>query len=180
MVDLRQLNVRRSLPVSRQNAEENLRNFSKELKLPDVAFDQNNTCILFVDGEFSLHLTYEEHSDRLYVYSPLLDGLPENVNRKVALYEKLLEGSMLGGQMAGGGVGVAVKEQLILMHCVLDMKYAETNLLKAFAQLFIETVVKWRTVCSDICAGREPSVDTMPQAPTPGGDSQAPSHGIRA
>ena len=71
--------------MSRQNAEENLKNFAKELKLPDVAFDQNNTCILFVDGEFSLHLTYEEHSDRLYVYAPLLDGLPDNPQRKLAL-----------------------------------------------------------------------------------------------
>ncbi|ANG66436.1 type III secretion chaperone Slc1 [Chlamydia gallinacea] len=166
--------------MSRQNAEENLKNFAKELKLPDVAFDQNNTCILFVDGEFSLHLTYEEHSDRLYVYAPLLDGLPDNTQRKLLLYEKLLEGSMLGGQMAGGGVGVATKEQLILMHCVLDMKYAETNLLKAFAQLFIETVVKWRTVCADICAGREPSVDTMPQMPQTGGGMQPPPSGIRA
>ena len=167
--------------MSRQNAEENLKNFAKELKLPDVAFDQNNTCILFVDGEFSLHLTYEEHSDRLYVYAPLLDGLPDNPQRKLALYEKLLEGSMLGGQMAGGGVGVATKEQLILMHCVLDMKYAETNLLKAFAQLFIETVVKWRTVCSNISAGREPTVDTMPQMPQGGsGGIQPPPTGIRA
>jgi hypothetical protein len=69
-----------------------------------------------------LHLTYEPHSDRLYLYSPILDGLPKDSGNRLKLYESLLEGSMLGGQMAGGGIGrVAVNEELILMHCVLEM-----------------------------------------------------------
>ena len=128
-----------------------------------------------------MHLTYEPNSDRLYIYSPLLDGLPKNEGMKLKLYEKLLEGSMLGGQMAGGGVGVAVKEELILMHCVIDMAYAVPSLLRAFAPLFVETVEKWRTVCRDISEGREPSVDTMPKPPQGGGGpAPAPGTGIRA
>ena len=126
--------------MSFDNAKENLKEFGKELGLEGLAFDENNTCILGIDDEFSMHLTYEPNSDRLYVYSPLLDGLPKEDRIKVKLYEKLLEGSMLGGQMAGGGVGVAVKEELILMHCVIDMAYAAPSLLRAFAPLYVETV----------------------------------------
>ena len=86
--------------MSLENAQENLKEFGKELGLEGLVFDENNTCILGIDDEFSMHLTYEPNSDRLYVYSPLLDGLPSDTTTRMKLYEKLLEGSMLGGQMA--------------------------------------------------------------------------------
>lgn len=141
--------------MSFENAKENLKEFGKELGLEGLEFDENNTCILGIDDEFSLHLTYEPNSKRLYLYSPLLDGLPRDDKARLRLYEKLLEGSMLGGQMAGGGVGVAVKEELILMHCTLDMEHAISSMLRAFAPLYVETVEKWRKICSEISEGRE-------------------------
>jgi len=104
--------------MSFENAKANLKEFAKELNLEGLAFDENNTCILGIDNEFSLHLTYVPEPDRLYIYAPVLDGLPKDDKTKLRLYELLLEGSMLGGQMAGGGAGVAVPEELILMHCV--------------------------------------------------------------
>jgi hypothetical protein len=74
---------------------------------------------------------------------------------------------MLGGQMAGGGVGVAVKEELILIHCTIDMEHALSSALRAFAPLYVETVEKWRKECADICAGRDDgSKAAAPQAPT--------------
>jgi hypothetical protein len=142
--------------MSLENAKENLVEFGKELGLEGLVFDENNTCILGIDDEFSLHLTYEPNSKRLYLYSPLLDGLPHDDKTRLRLYEKLLEGSMLGGQMAGGGVGVAVKEELILMHCTIDMEYAVPAALRAFAPLYVDTVTKWRQICQDISAGRDP------------------------
>ena len=116
--------------MSRENAEANLREFGKELNLQGLVFDENLTCILGIDNAFSLHLTYEPNSDRLYLYSPILDGLPKDQKTLLQLYEVLLEGSMLGGQMAGGGVGVATKEELILMHCVLEMAHADPSALR--------------------------------------------------
>jgi hypothetical protein len=62
---------------------------------------------------------------------------------------------MLGGQMAGGGVGVAVKEELILIHCTIDMEHAVSSALRAFAPLFVETVEKWRKICREIVEGRD-------------------------
>src|SRR6188474_2088766 len=143
--------------MSLENAKENLKEFGKELGLEGLEFDENNTCILGIDDEFSLHLTYEPNSKRLYLYSPLLDGLPRDDKFKLRLYERLLEGSMLGGQMAGGGVGVAVKEELILIHCTIDMEHAIPSALRAFAPLYVETVEKWRKICADLAAGREES-----------------------
>lgn len=167
--------------MSLENAKENLKEFGKELNLAGLEFDENNTCILGIDDQFSLHLTYEPNSKRLYLYSPLLDGLPREDKTKLKLYERLLEGSMLGGQMAGGGVGVAVKEELILMHCTIDMEHAVSSALRAFAPLYVETVEKWRKICAEICEGRDdasrdaakaatsPSSGPRPTGPAAGG-----------
>jgi len=107
--------------MSFENAKANLKEFGKQLNLEGLVFDENNTCILGIDNVFSLHLTFEPNSNRLYLYSPILDGLPKDEKILLKLYVRLLEGSMLGGQMAAGGIGVATKEELILMHAILDM-----------------------------------------------------------
>ncbi|KPK32356.1 MAG: type III secretion system chaperone [Chlamydiae bacterium SM23_39] len=167
--------------MSYENAKANLKEFGKELKLQELVFDENNTCILGIDNTFSLHLTYEPNSDRLYLYSPLLDGLPKEDKILLKLYERLLEGSMLGGQMAGGGVGVAVKEELILMHAVLDMGLGvESTALCRFAPLFVETVEKWRKIVDQICKGLEPEPYTLPNAiPTQAPEFTKPSTGYK-
>ena len=146
--------------MSLDNAKENLKDFGKELGLEGLEFDENNTCILGIDDEYSLHLTYEPNSKRLYLYSPLIDGLPKDEKTRLRLYERLLEGSMLGGQMAGGGVGVAVKEELILVHSTVDMEHAVASALRAYAPIFLEMVERWRKICRDISEGREEKPET--------------------
>lgn len=154
--------------MSYENAKANLKEFGKELNLDALNFDENSTCILGIDNTFSLHITYEQNSDRLYLYAPILDGLPKDDKTRLKLYERLLEGSMLGGQMAGGGIGVAPKEELILMHCVIDMGLGvDAAALRRFAPLFVETVEKWRTLVSKIMAGEDPGPFQPAGAPPP-------------
>jgi len=102
-----------------------------------------------IDG-FTLHLTYEPTSQQLYMYSPLVDSLPLNITPAVllVLWEELLNGMLLGGQFASGGVGLAKEERLILMHSTLSMFRAPQTSLKNFVPLFIETVEKWRAKCA--------------------------------
>lgn len=152
--------------MSYENAKANLREFGKELNLEGLDFDENNTCILGIDNTFSLHITYEPNSDRLYLYSPILDGLPKDDKIRLKLFERLLEGSMLGGQMAGGGIGVAPKEELILMHCVIDMGLGvDAAALRRFAPLFVETVEKWREIVTKIMNGEDPGPFQFPVPP---------------
>ncbi len=146
--------------MSLENAKENLKEFGKELGLEDLDFDENNTCILGIDDEYSLHITYEPNSKKMYIYSPLLDGLPKEAAIKLRLYEKLLEGSLLGGQMAGGGVGVAVNEELILVHSTLDMEHALAATLRNYAPVFVEMVEKWRKSCQEIAEDRDEGAKT--------------------
>ena len=165
--------------MSIENAIENLKEFGKELGLDGLEFDENNTCILGIDDQFSMHLTFEPNSDRLYLYSPILDGLPKDDKTRLKLYEKLLEGSMLGGQMAGGGIGVAVEEELILMHCTIDMAHAQPQALRAFAPLYVETVEKWRKIAEDVNQGRDPGPTAAPGGTSPqsGGGELPPQQG---
>jgi len=159
--------------MSLENAKENLEEFGKELGLEGLEFDENNTCILGIDDEYSLHLTYEPNSKKLYLYSPLLDGLPKDDKLRLRLYEKLLEGSLLGGQMAGGGVGVAVNEELILVHSTIEMEHALASALRNYAPIFVEMVEKWRKICQEVSEGREvPEEEAPAGGPTPGGGQQ--------
>ena len=159
--------------MSLENARANLKEFGKELGLEDLDFDENNTCILGIDDEYSLHITYEPNSKRLYIYSPLLDGLPKDDKIRLRLYEKLLEGSLLGGQMAGGGCGVAVNEELILVHATIDMEHAVSSALRAYAPAFVEMVEKWRKTCQEILQGHDtgaaPAASAMSSGQARGG-----------
>lgn len=157
--------------MSLENAKQNLREFGKELNLEGLAFDENHTCILGIDNTFSLHLTYEPNSDRLYLYSPILDGLPKDEKIKLKLYEALLEGSMLGGQMAGGGIGVATPEELILMHAVIEMgPGTDAKALCRFAPVFVDAVEKWRDKAKRISEGQDVPKESPPAV--------SPSRGI--
>ena len=161
--------------MSLDNAKENLKELGKELNL-DLQFDENNTCILGIDEKYSLHLTYEPNSKRLYLYSPLLDGLPKDDKTRLRLYERLLEGSMLGGQMAGGGVGVATTEELILVHATIEMEHALSSALRAYAPIFLEMVERWRKICDEVCQGRDEKASKATQ-PIPTPSRQGPGTG---
>lgn len=162
--------------MSLENAKANLREFGKELNLEGLAFDENHTCILGIDNTFSLHLTFEPNSDRLYLYSPILDGLPKDQAILLKLYQALLESAMLGGKMAGGGVGVAVKEELVLMHCILEMGAGtDASALRRFAPLFVQSVEDLREIAKSIVEGREPAKSTRP---TPAGGQLPPGEGL--
>lgn len=162
--------------MSLENAKQNLKEFGKELNLEGLAFDENHTCILGIDNTFSLHLTYEPNSDRLYLYSPILDGLPKDDKTRLKLYEALLEGSMLGGQMAGGGIGVATPEELILMHAVIEMgPGTDAKALCRFAPVFVDAVEKWRDKAKRISEGQDVPREAPPTAPTGRGPSAPPA-----
>jgi len=162
--------------MSYENAKANLKELAKELNLPELAFDENKTCILGIDNAFSLHVTYEHVSGRLYLYSPILDGLPQDKDMKFTLYEALLETSLLGGQMFGGGLGVAINEGIILMHCTVDMAGADSSALRRLAPLFVDAVDKLRKRVQDILAGRDPGATGIPGGRPPGG---SPGDGLK-
>jgi hypothetical protein len=59
-------------------------------------------------------------------------------------FSALLEGSMLGGKMAGGGCGVSLKDEIILIHNTIDMLRATQDTVINHAPAFVEMVHTWR------------------------------------
>ena len=125
-------------------AQQNLAQLALLLGKSGLSFDDNYSCIIPIDNEFSLHLGYVLSTKKLFVYSQVLSRLPRLPEQRLKLYTKLLKGSMLGGQMAGGGVGISLTDDLVLMHCTIDMHNASTFALRLLVPTFIETVRKWR------------------------------------
>ena len=80
--------------------------------------------------------------------------------------------------MAGGGVGVAVKEELILIHCTIDMEHAVSSALRAFAPLYVETVEKWRKICTEVSEGRDDSAKSTAPSTSPGSHQGKPGQGF--
>jgi hypothetical protein len=125
----------------------NLDHFAREVNLrQQLELDANHTCVATVlrsDEEVSLLLTFDPKSDRLYMYATVLAQLPRDPMQRLALYELLLEGALLGREMAGGGIGVSVKTEMVLMAVSVDLRHADDFALAALANPFLNAYAKW-------------------------------------
>jgi hypothetical protein len=148
---------RDQLPLQQESTETKLRrtliHFAAELGLQDVpTLDSNHTCVVpaRVNGEeVSLLLTLDPNSDKLYLYSTLLAELPSDSGRRLRLYETLLEGALLGREMAGGGVGVSVKNELVLLSVSMDLRRCDERFLSSLCAGFMQAHLTWSTVCRE-------------------------------
>ncbi|CBZ23304.1 conserved hypothetical protein [Leishmania mexicana MHOM/GT/2001/U1103] len=134
---------------ARENAEENLRRLGDDLGLRDrLQFDDSNTCVISIDGEYTLLVMYDAATERLYLYSTLLASLPPVVQAtaegRLKLYEFLLEASLLGREMCGGGVGASLRNDFVLMSASLYMPTSQPWSLRTLAPQFLHCLRHWR------------------------------------
>eukprot|EP01002_Notosolenus_urceolatus_P016233 NODE_983_length_1633_cov_27.098485_g811_i0.p1 GENE.NODE_983_length_1633_cov_27.098485_g811_i0~~NODE_983_length_1633_cov_27.098485_g811_i0.p1 ORF type:complete len:392 (-),score=74.75 NODE_983_length_1633_cov_27.098485_g811_i0:85-1260(-) len=148
-------------------AREQLQGFAQDLGVntQNLDFDENLTCIVGWDDKFTVLVTYDAATERLFLYSTLLTYLPRDDRVRLKLYEALLEGALLGRDMAGGGVGVSSKNELILLACSIDIRQSYKNALRAIAPVFMDCLVKWRGVVRDVLASFGPHQAPGTQAP---------------
>jgi hypothetical protein len=129
---------------SRQMAQENLNMLAQDLGVPRLELDDNNTCVVSVEDKYTLLVTYDPGTERLYLYSTLTTFIPKDPQIKLRLYEFLLEGSLLGREMCGGGVGASVKNDFVLMSTSIYLPKAQPNSLKTITPHFVDSLIKWR------------------------------------
>ncbi|KPI83030.1 hypothetical protein ABL78_7948 [Leptomonas seymouri] len=134
---------------ARENAEANLRRLGDDLGLPEsLQFDDSDTCVISIDGEYTLLVTYDAATERLYLYSTLLAALPSFVlsapEARVKLYEFLLEASLLGREMCGGGIGASMRNNFILMSASLYMPTSQPWSLRSVVPQFLHCLQYWR------------------------------------
>jgi hypothetical protein len=130
---------------SRLLASENLAVLAQELGVPRLDLDDNNTCVVSVDDKYTLLVTFDAATERLYLYSTLTTFIPKDPQVKLKLYELLLEGSLLGRDMCGGGVGASLKNDFVLMSTSIYLPKAQPTSLKSVVPLFVESLIRWRS-----------------------------------
>ena len=176
-------------PADRLSA--NLRALACFFGVPLLELDANNTCVInlaaTIDAEEdpnvhrpperSLLLTFDPVSERLYLYSTIGNSLPQDPMHRLRLYEALLEGAVLGRDMAGGGVGVSLKSSLVLLSTSLDLRHCDDEAAMAIADTFIESVDRWTAVVRTILGSPPPPHPS--QSSQYGGTPQAQQGGAR-
>lgn len=125
----------------------------------DLVLDEHSTCVLHVDTDdltssetVTVLVTLDRSTERLYLYSTLLNELPASDVARLALYERLLEGALLGKDMAGAGVGLSAESGLVLMSVSVDVRRSDPNALAAAARPFVAAVREWISEVDELCA----------------------------
>lgn len=132
-----------------QNAKENLVVFSDNLGVP-LEFDSNLTCVIGDREDFTLMLTYDPATERLYLYSTVLNELPPRGELRVKLYEILLEGALLGREVCGGGIGVSLQNGIVVLSTSLLMGQSSRHALSETVPVFVETMSRWRSLVNEL------------------------------
>lgn len=152
---------------ARENAEANLRRLGDDLGLSaELRFDESDTCVISIDGEYTLLVTYDAATERLYLYSTLLATLPPVVQQtpegRLKLYEFLLEASLLGREMCGGGVGASIRNNFVLMSASLYMPTSQPWSLRTVTPQFLHCLQHWRAKLTEFLAALERETLTEP------------------
>ncbi|RNF14746.1 uncharacterized protein Tco025E_05727 [Trypanosoma conorhini] len=130
---------------ARENAIENLICMGCELGLETaLKFDENNTCVISVDGQYTLLVTFDAITERLYMYSTLLATIPSDPDVRLRVYEFLMEGALLGREMCGGGVGASIKNDFILLSTSIYLPTSLPTTLSVLTPQFVISLNKWR------------------------------------
>eukprot|EP00742_Colponemidia_sp_Colp-10_P022891 GILJ01027158.1.p1 GENE.GILJ01027158.1~~GILJ01027158.1.p1 ORF type:complete len:320 (-),score=47.43 GILJ01027158.1:100-918(-) len=128
----------------RTSMEANLASLASAVGVPKLALDDNNTCVVTYQERYTLLLTFDAATERLYLYSTLTTAIPKDADRKLKLYEFLLEGALLGRDMCGGGVGASLKNDFILMSTSVYLPECGPSALAAITPSFVDSLGKWR------------------------------------
>ncbi|EKG04229.1 hypothetical protein TCSYLVIO_004710 [Trypanosoma cruzi] len=132
-----------------QNAKSNLQELSEELGV-SLQFDMNLTCVIGTDERHTVLVTFDHATERLYVYSTLLTQLPVDAAVRVKLYELLLEGSLLGREVCGGGIGMSLQSGIVLLSTSIPLRNCSTSALKDIMPSFVETLGRWRSLINEL------------------------------
>lgn len=131
------------------NAKSNLLELGKELGV-HLAFDSNLTCAIGNDERHTILATFDAPTERLYLYSTILTFLPEDAQVRLKLYEVLLDGALLGRDVAGGGIGASIQSGLVMMSTSIPLRHCGPQTLKDIVPVFVEALVRWRAVVSEL------------------------------
>jgi len=162
---------------TRALASENLAVLAQELGVPRLELDDNNTCVVSVDDKYTLLVTFDAATERLYLYSTLTTFIPKDPQIKLRLYEMLLEGALLGRDMCGGGIGASLKNDFVLMSTSIYLPKAQPTSLRSVTPLFVDSLIKWRNRVRDFLRSEDiVTAESASETQTRGAVSYVPDY----
>ncbi|KAK7196273.1 Tir chaperone protein (CesT) family [Novymonas esmeraldas] len=114
-----------------------------DLTTPLELDGSNDTCVVPVSDALNVLITLDRESEHMFLYATLLNDLPSSPVLRLRLYEMLLQGALLGRDTAGGGVGVSLEANLVLMGVSAPLRYCEASALAVTAAPFVAAAQTW-------------------------------------
>eukprot|EP01006_Ploeotia_vitrea_P062881 TRINITY_DN84564_c0_g1_i1.p1 TRINITY_DN84564_c0_g1~~TRINITY_DN84564_c0_g1_i1.p1 ORF type:complete len:668 (-),score=88.65 TRINITY_DN84564_c0_g1_i1:177-1991(-) len=140
--------------VGHERASTNLAVMGQKLGVPQLCFDSNGTCAIQLPNNVTLVITYDKSTERLFMYSPVCTTLPKEKHVRLVFLEALLEGSMLGVNVAGGSLGLSMRDGgFIMLSTSIMVPHAKSTTLADLVPGFIQSVTSWREYTTQMLAG---------------------------
>lgn len=140
--DVRAIALRATSPLSTL-VDQALGNLTDLFQAPPAELDDKQTCVIRVAEDQNVLVTLDPVTERLYLYANVLNCLPANYDVRYQMYERLLEGALLGREMASGNVGICSTNEIVLMSTSVDLRHSDSTALAVAAQPFVESVRRW-------------------------------------
>lgn len=130
------------------SAKANLHELGKELGM-HLVLDQNLSCVVGNDESHTIIISFDAPTERLYVYSTLLSFIPQDPQVRLRLFEVLLDGALLGRDVAGGGIGASMQSGVVMISTSLLLRHCGPGALREVVPAFVEALVRWRAIVAE-------------------------------
>eukprot|EP00796_Vickermania_ingenoplastis_P003650 gene3650-2585_t len=132
------------------NANESLRVLGEALGV-SLQFGHDLTCSIGTP-ETTIFITLDPPTERLYVYASLLTSLPHDPELRYKLYEVLLQGSLLSREVCGGGIGVSLESEVVMLSTSLFIGHCGPQALAETIPVFVTALSRWRRLLGELLA----------------------------
>jgi hypothetical protein len=136
--------------MSLQNAIENLQELAETLEVQPPILDEDSSCCLECSDGLIVNFIYDDASDALYIYLPLLEGLPKEAEEKADLYERILECSLKWGKAQSGTIGVDLDNDRLMYYDSIDVSEPGRDLLVSILPSFMDMAGFWKEVIARV------------------------------
>lgn len=131
-----------------QKACQQLTQLGDALGVNNLNFSDDLTCS-FGTPDMSLFVTLDPPTERLYLYATLLTALPADFALKSKLYELLLQGSLLSREVCGGGIGLSLESNAVILSTSLPILHCGPHSLAETVPVFVTALTRWRNLLQE-------------------------------
>ncbi|MFT4553689.1 MAG: hypothetical protein ACI9S8_002330 [Chlamydiales bacterium] len=148
-----------------------LESIAEILEIAPPSTNAENCWSLTITDYHSVYFSEARKGDHLYLYSPLMEGVPQDSDLLLGIYETALEKNMNYSNTQIGNISWDSDLELLLYYKRLVLKDLDEAFLVLFLPVFIEASFEWRKTLNDFTTGK-----TMKKKKSPEKGTEPPHH----